>query len=1249
MRARQGLLAGRQSLLAGRQSLFAGRRLALALAAALSLARADAPDLPIYVDADPAAARRYAEARVAEADGRTAEAAEAWRDLASRHGRALVEVEPGLWRSAADLAREHVRPDAASARTQALLALEAGRPAEADHWLGDVPSDDPCGILLAARAAAEEGSLADAEEVSDRARGMRTPVRVGDAELPLEEAVSRILSRTADVPSANGWPTAPALRNVPPIEGPLVCWKEFPLAAPRHGGSADLRDRVLAAQLASAGTPAFAPAVDGGLLVLRDAERVEAIDLASGASKWTDRTSPVGCPVHLAGGRISGRPACSLWSPVLCGDRVWIAAEAPRDAGVGIVRVRALSRETGLPVFDSGSVPDDWLAHATLAAAPMPRGGVVYALFASLGAEEQYHLVAIDAARGRVVWRTFLYALLGGPSHLFDWALGASAIGTIAESGGTLYVGSNAGLVLAVDRTDGRVRWARRYDAIPPGGARVAVDDGANGWAANPLLLDGDRVLAAPTDAEALLVLRRADGAQIASVPRRGRRYLLGVTGNLAYVAGSEAACVDLATGADRWVRPLEGRPFGRGFLAPAGVYHATDRALVCLRPEDGEIVWGPCTWPAAGAGDGTLLPAGEGILCAAGTHASLAIPRRVFDSAMAARLGRAPEDGDLLVLRGEAYEKAGYEDEALADYREVISRDAAARPERGRLASLRANALLATRAARLEGEGRLQEALSSWREALEVAREDAAQFAARTRVAELLERTGDSAASLTAWEEVLSRHPAAIREEGEARWSGRALATARIAAIRARSGAPNLAAAPAVPCAAEEEPTLAWDRLSERSPLTADGGWPWDDEAGEPAGEEAEGLSLLPVAGEIVVRRGRTLACLEAGASRVRWMTRLAGDAEPRAVRAGDLVVVQEAGRLVGIDLASGKVRWEQDPGAGTPLGEPWGAGDRLARPACWVVAAVVDRVEGVRLVCVGATGEALWRAVLPGSTHTQIRFHGGEAILFDPAASRLAVVDLADGVERWTRWGRSLLPAGGPVDRQGQLAGWQGQFAGWQGQFAGWQGQPAGSWGVAGGAAIVLAGKRRLAAWSLATGEMEWEVALPADVCALAFSEAGIALGGSDGRLRVVDPATGRVELDRAIGFPPAVAAWQGQLAGGSNTTLALAGTAEGRWRVVVVRRSSEGTFSEAPGLDLADVGGVSALRVVGDIAVVESPCGDDVSIAARRLGTSEILWEQTFPCDAGERPDWRAAGGVLAEASRGVVRLFGPVEER
>ncbi len=1212
------------------------RRLAVALAVAIAIARAEAPGpaSPLYLEEDPAAARLFDEARRTEGEGRWPEAIEAWARLASLHPEALCEVEPGLWRCAetvaharlhdvpadhAELARAALARACADPLDVARRAMARERPGEALRALARDARSDPEATLLAARAALALGDDVRAAAIAERAEGDISPVLLGDREMPLSEAVHALLARVAPPSAAAGWPVAPPLRDVPSIEGPLVCWKEIDLALPRRDREADLRDRVVAAQLAAGGAPAFAPAVSGGVLVLRDAESLVAVDLSDGKTRWTHRDSPVRCPVHLSAGRISGRPACSLWGPVLCGDRVFFATES----GDGRVGMCSLSLSDGTTVLRAGP-PDG----ATMAAAPLPRGGVVYLLLATLGAEEQYRLAAVDASTGRIVWSSFLYALLGGPSHLFDWALGASSIGALAEAGGTVFVSSNAGVVAAVDGTDGRVLWARRYETVPQAEARVAIDDGKLGWGANPVVVDGERLFVAPMDGEALLVLRRADGKLLGQVPRRGRRALLGVTGDLAYVAGSEVACVDLTTGADRWRRPLDGRPFGRGFVTPTGVYHATDRALVCLRPEDGDLVWGPCTWPAAGAGDGTLLPAGDGILCASGTRVTLGVPRRVYDrdwqrqlAGMASRLGRAPEDGDLLLARGEAYEKAGYEEEALADYLAVAAKEPS--HERARRARERSYGLLSGRAARLEGEGRLKEALSAWREAEGVA--GTSTVVARTRIAGLLDRTGDLAGALAAWQEVLERHATEVIEEEDVRLSGRALARGRIADLRVRLGLPPVVSARS-PAPIRVSEGASWDRLAERAPILADGGWPWADAAGEPSGEDVEGLSLLPVEGEVVVRRGKTIACLEVAGQGVRWMSRLASDGDPLVSRLGDVLLLQETARVAAIDLATGKLRWEAEPPTGDSLGGPWPRGER-------VLVAVATRGGAVLLTCLGETdGRTLWETAVPGSAKTRIEVTGEEAVLVDVGSSRLTVIELSDGTERLTRSGKAFLPAGGPPDK---LA------------------LPVDAWGLAGGCAVVLSGGVRLTAWDLETGEARWEARAPAKVRAFAASESGIALALAGGRVVVHETSLGLRALDRALGVEPSLAAWfgevlaiagdcQGQLAGG-----------EGRTRIVRLRREGDGSFAEAPGVDLGEALPMASFLLAEGCAVVESPCGGAIdgaaTLTAWQLGDSEVLWQQTFPLAAGERLSWRLVHGALVEESHGVVRLFAPAEER
>lgn len=135
---------------------------------------------------------------------------------------------------------------------------------------------------------------------------------------------------------------------------------------------------------------------------------------------------------------------------------------------------------------------------------------------------------AFDLRSGRVLWRRFLCRRpLGEIARMPTPALSCR--------GGVAYVSTGQGVLAAVSVDDGDLRWLTRYPNLD---ASRLLGEGLIGgfesrWWLDPPRFSGDRLILAPPDSGAMVVLRAADGEELYRHPEAQRnpdlRYIAGV------------------------------------------------------------------------------------------------------------------------------------------------------------------------------------------------------------------------------------------------------------------------------------------------------------------------------------------------------------------------------------------------------------------------------------------------------------------------------------------------------------------------------------------------------------------------------------------------------------------------------------------------------------------------------------------------------------------------------------------------
>jgi len=246
-----------------------------------------------------------------------------------------------------------------------------------------------------------------------------------------------------------------------------------------------------------------------------------------------------------------------------------------------------------------------------LATPPVVEGRRVFVGLTHLGEEARASLVALDAATGRELWRTFVC------SRSIRSFLGLGATGSPpGVGGGTVYYSTNLGAVAALDAATGAIRWVQRYPSFH-GQLRQAVLERSRRWANNPPVVDRGWVFFAPQDASSAFAIEATNGTIAWSAPRDGARYLVGVDGSRLFLVGPTVCALDEATGRRLWASPLPHPPAGRPALAPGRLYVPTSREIVALQTADGAQT--TCRLWQGGESPGNLTLAEGKLLVASG------------------------------------------------------------------------------------------------------------------------------------------------------------------------------------------------------------------------------------------------------------------------------------------------------------------------------------------------------------------------------------------------------------------------------------------------------------------------------------------------------------------------------------------------------------------------------------------------------------------------------------------------------
>ncbi len=338
------------------------------------------------------------------------------------------------------------------------------------------------------------------------------------------------------------------------------------------------------------------PVIEGDLVVLNDGRQIHAWNLYSGKPYWTgsvergaviypvlDDPAPmiparptVGTPqwtATIAEGRLYARMGSAVSNPAVSEFRdlpaELVCLDIANREGAELWKLRGEDLATG-----DGELPP-WRWEGT----PLVRQGRAYALATRRRPQLEWSLVCLDAETGLVLWQRPIGITRPTPS---DQENRVSQL-LLTEGGGQLYVATDWGALAALDAEDGRLLWALSYENDGNGSLRPASPP--------PVYADG-RLYAALVDGDRFVCVDAASGAILWMRPLpEPVRHVLGVGQGRVFASGRSLWAFDTTTGAIAWsIRSAEPSDwgYGRGLLVGDQVWWTSRETLWCHDQQSG-------------------------------------------------------------------------------------------------------------------------------------------------------------------------------------------------------------------------------------------------------------------------------------------------------------------------------------------------------------------------------------------------------------------------------------------------------------------------------------------------------------------------------------------------------------------------------------------------------------------------------------------------------------------------------------
>ncbi len=409
--------------------------------------------------------------------------------------------------------------------------------------------------------------------------------------------------------------------------------REFGVPASRAGESSASRLRSI-------------PVVHKDTVYVADGDRVRAFSISTGASAspvaedgeiYPLEAPPPGRPI------ISGRLGTPRFTMSIADHCVFTRLGSPLTMRVA----RNSNTQQSAPGYLVGidththklvfrAEPEDgsW----SFDGAPVAGAAKVYVVMRHSSVTPELHVACFDSSSQELQWRTMVCAAQ---------SLGRGQVDEVTHTlltmdDDTIYVNSNLGIVAAIDRNSGRMRWATRY---PRAGAESA-NAYEPAWHVqrdlNPCLLHQSVLYTAPTDCEPIFAIDATTGQLIWQTQFPAGTldavHLLGIAGNHLIAAGKRLWWIDrrsgeLSSGVADNPFPPSGRAdvvgIGRGVLTGTSILwpvRGEEDGIVVIDQQTGRLVSQPIWLGATDVSAGHLV-VGRDRLLVASSEELVALP----------------------------------------------------------------------------------------------------------------------------------------------------------------------------------------------------------------------------------------------------------------------------------------------------------------------------------------------------------------------------------------------------------------------------------------------------------------------------------------------------------------------------------------------------------------------------------------------------------------------------------------------
>lgn len=267
---------------------------------------------------------------------------------------------------------------------------------------------------------------------------------------------------------------------------------------------------------------------------------------------------------------------------------------------------KALWKSDRVTYSDNGNNPCDDIIFPI---APAEEGGVLYSTGIRMPNQvdiPEHYLFAMNARSGAVYFKTFICSGIL-ESNLFNNPSRESIASAVTVDKDNIYYCSQMGVITAVDKYSGIVKWLKKYDEylISPTWPNPTPPRLPLRWANNPIIYMDEspagkvkgQIIVTAIDAPFLYILSSGNGTELwrwnsDDAPLGNVRYLVGVKNGFLVVSGESCLiCLNLNKGGKMEWKVEGGRFNGKSAITDDRVYITSDYTLMEIALKTGKLI----------------------------------------------------------------------------------------------------------------------------------------------------------------------------------------------------------------------------------------------------------------------------------------------------------------------------------------------------------------------------------------------------------------------------------------------------------------------------------------------------------------------------------------------------------------------------------------------------------------------------------------------------------------------------------